>query len=127
MCHLRNDLRSFRLDRVRAVAQLEQHFSRPQAFDALDQLMRSIANVPRANTIEVLLRTDLNTARNSFSLAFGLLEPAEDGVLLRTSADSLSWFARQLAGLPFDFEINNPPALRDELRQRAKRLHALAR
>lgn len=126
MCHLRNDLRSFRLDRVRDVAPLELHFSRPQAFDALDQLMRSIANVPRANTIEILLRTDLKTARNAFSLAFGLLEPSDDGVLLRTSADSLAWFARQLAGLPFDFEIRGPEALRDEVRLRADRLHALA-
>jgi predicted DNA-binding transcriptional regulator YafY len=126
MCHLRNDLRSFRLDRVHDVAPLELHFSRPQAFDALDQLMRSIANVPRANTIEVVLLTDLKTARNAFSLAFGMIEPAETGVLLRTSADSLDWFARQLAALPFGFEIRAPDALREALRLHAQRLEALA-
>ncbi|MEO5558179.1 MAG: YafY family protein [Dokdonella sp.] len=125
-CHLRNDLRSFRLDRVRDVVSLEPHFDRPQDFDALDQLMRSIASVPRANSIEVLLHTDLKSARNAFSLAFGMIEPTDGGVLLRTSADSLSWFARQLAALPFDFEIRKPDALRDELRRRADKLHTLA-
>jgi predicted DNA-binding transcriptional regulator YafY len=125
MCHLRNDLRSFRLDRVREVTPLDLHFSRPQDFDALEQLMRSIATVPRANTIEILLRTDLKTARNAFSLAFGLLEPIEGGVLLHGSADDLRWFARQLAGLPFAFEIRRPARLRTELKRCAQRLLAL--
>lgn len=126
MCHLRQDLRSFRLDRVGEVIPLDRSFLRPPDFDPLDQLMRSIANLPRANAIEVLLRTDLRTAREAFSLAFGLLEPVEDGVLLRSSADDLDWFARQLAGLRFDFEIRQPTALRTALANRAKRLHALA-
>src|SRR3546814_2120834 len=52
----------------------------------------------------VWLHADLPTARRAFSLGFGLLEPLDGGVLLRSSADDLAWFARQLAALPFDFE-----------------------
>lgn len=126
MCHLRHGLRSFRLDRVGTVSLLEQSFRRPPDFDALDQLLRSIGAIAYAHPIEVMLHTDLQTARRVFSLAFGMLEPMRDGVLLRTSADDLAWFARQLAGLPFDFEIHAPTELRTELTRCATRLRELA-
>jgi predicted DNA-binding transcriptional regulator YafY len=48
------------------------------------------------------------------------------GVLLRSSADDLAWFARQLASMPFDFQIRTPAELRTELALCATRLHALA-
>jgi predicted DNA-binding transcriptional regulator YafY len=126
MCHLRHDLRTFRLDRVSQVTPLDQPFHRPPGFDALEQLLQSIATAPRSHAIEVLLRTDLPTARRAFSMAFGLLEPVEGGVLLHSGADDLGWFARQLAGLPFDFEIRAPAELRAELSRCATRLQALA-
>ncbi|WP_426689318.1 helix-turn-helix transcriptional regulator [Rhodanobacter ginsengiterrae] len=125
-CHLRNGLRSFRLDRVGEVIVLDRHFSRPPDFDALDQLVQGIAGMPRGRTIEVLLRTGLQTARDSFPLAFGVFEPAQDGVLLHTSAEDLAWFARRLAAVPFDFEIRTPAELRVELAHCAARLQALA-
>jgi len=126
MCRLRNDLRSFRLDRVASVALRDEHFDKPAGFDPLDELSRSIARMPREHAIEVMLRTDLRTAGAAFGLAFGLLEPMDDGVLLRNSADDLGWFARQLAALPFDFDIRRPDALRAQLQRHAHRLQALA-
>jgi predicted DNA-binding transcriptional regulator YafY len=126
MCHLRHGLRSFRLDRVGEVSLLEPSFRRPPGFDALDQLLQSIGAIAYAHPIEVMLHTDLQTARRVFSLAFGVLEPVEGGVLLRTSADDLDWFARQLAGLAFDFEIRTPAKLRVELARCAARLQRLA-
>ena len=126
MCRLRNDLRSFRLDRITSVDMRDEHFDKPAGFDALEQLARSIARMPREHAIEVLLRTDLRTAGAAFGLAFGLLEPMDDGVLLRSSADDLPWFARQLAALPFGFEIRTPDALRMEVHRHALHLQALA-
>lgn len=125
-CHLRHDLRSFRLDRIGTVQALDARFERPAGFDALEQLAFSIATLPRSIAIEVLLRTDLKTARDAFSLAFGLFEPVAGGVLLRSSADDLDWFARQLARLPFDFEVRTPARLRGALRRHAARLQKLA-
>lgn len=125
-CHLRKDLRTFRLDRISTVTPLAQPFRRPQGFDALEHLLHSIATAPRGQAIEVLLRADLPTARQAFSLAFGLLEPVKGGVLLRTSADDLAWFARQLAALPFDFEIRTPKALRTAFSRCVARLQKLA-
>lgn len=125
-CHLRRDLRSFRLDRIGKVQALAAHFERPAGFDTLAQLAFSLATLPRSVAIEVLLRTDLKTARDAFSLAFGLLEPIDGGVLLRSSADDLDWFARQLARLPFGFEVRRPARLRGALRRHATRLLKLA-
>ena len=125
-CHLRRDLRSFRLDRVAAVTPLELHFRRPADFDALGQLVHGIASMPRGQAIEVLLHTDLARASAAFPLAFGLLEPSPHGVLLRSTAADLGWFARQLAGLPFEFEIRAPARLRRELALCATRLQAMA-
>src|SRR6185503_3216736 len=61
-CHLRRDVRSFRLDRVIAVRALPASFGRPDDFDALAHLARSVATMPRAHAIEVLLHTDLDRA-----------------------------------------------------------------
>lgn len=126
MCHLRKGLRSFRIDRVHDVQPLEQSFSRPAGFDALNYLSSSIATITRAVAVEVLLKTELPAAREAIRGEMGLLEPQPDGVLLRSSTDDVPWYARQLARLPFDFEIRSPPELSDAVRAHAGRLVALA-
>jgi predicted DNA-binding transcriptional regulator YafY len=126
MCHLRHGLRSFRLDRVRDVRPLDACFSRPSQFDALVHLAFSIATLPRAFSVEVLLRTDLKTARDELFASIGVFEQRTEGVLLRSQADDLEWFARQLARLSFAFEIQRPSELKDAVRARANRLLQLA-
>lgn len=122
VCHLRHGLRSFRLDRVRAVQPLDVHFTRPDGFDALAQLTHAVATLPRAFAVEVLLETDLETARRAVFPSFGVLEPASGGVLLRGQTEDLDWFARELARLPFAFEVQRPDALREALEACARRL-----
>lgn len=126
MCHLRHAMRSFRLDRMGTVTLLDESFVRPVNFDALDALTQAVAGIPRRHVVEVLLHTDLPMAREAFTSGFGLLAPMEDGVLLRSTADDLDWFARRLAGLPFDFDIRTPKRLRTALDKCATRLHVLA-
>jgi predicted DNA-binding transcriptional regulator YafY len=126
MCHLRNGLRSFRLDRVRSVDALDVAFSRPPGFDAGRHLTFSIASIPRANEVEVLLETDLSTALQVLRESMGLFEPCTGGVLLRSRTDSIDWYARQLAQLPFDFVVRRPQALRDALHRHAGRLLKLS-
>jgi predicted DNA-binding transcriptional regulator YafY len=127
MCHLRGGLRSFRLDRVQSVQPLAAAFTRPPGFDALRHLTQAIATLPRAFAVEVLLATDLETARREVFPAAGLLESTARGVLLRSQADDLAWFGRELARLPFAIEIRQPAALREALATHAKRLLRSAR
>jgi predicted DNA-binding transcriptional regulator YafY len=55
-----------------------------------------------------------------------VLECVDDGVLLRAQADKLDWIARELARLPFDFNVRSPAALRGEIGRIGKRLGRLA-
>jgi predicted DNA-binding transcriptional regulator YafY len=121
-CHLRRGLRSFRLDRVESVRALEKGFSKPPGFDALAHLTFSIATLPRAFAVEVLLETDLATARRQLFPAAGVLEGTAEGVVLRSQVDELAWFARELARLSFPFIIRRPAALRDALEAHAESL-----
>jgi predicted DNA-binding transcriptional regulator YafY len=125
-CHLRGGPRTFRVDRLRQVRPLAERFARPAGLDLLAQIERSLAALPRAFAVEVLLHCDLATAQAAIFAAFGLLEPAEGGVILLGQTDDLAWFARELARLPFTFEIRAPDALRSALRGHAERLAALA-
>lgn len=125
-CHLRRGVRAFRLDRVLDTRPRGMRFARPPGFDVLAWLNRSIATLPRAHRVEVLLHADLATARNQFSPAIGLFDKVKDGVLLRARTDDLAWFARQLARVSCDFEIRTPARLRKELSLRATHLQTLA-
>lgn len=126
MCHLRKGFRSFRLDRVGAATALETRFDRPVRFDALAYLKESLASLPRAHRIEVALATDLATAQREMVTGFGVLEWTGDGVLLRSQADDLGWFALQLAQLPFDFRVRSPAALAVAVASIGRRLVRLA-
>ncbi len=125
-CHLRRGLRSFRLDRVLEVNPVPASFGRPAGFDALDHLKRSVAVLPRRHVVEVRLATDLATAQRELFSAFGVLEWDGTGVLLRAQADDLTWFARELARLPFAFRIERPAGLRKALAKLAQELAAIS-
>lgn len=122
MCHLRKGVRSFRLDRVRDVHPLEESFTRPPGFDALAYLTHSLATLPREHPVEVLLATEADVARHYLSPTVGVLEWSSDGLLLRAQVDDLDWFARELARLPFEFEVRKPERLREALQAVARRL-----
>jgi predicted DNA-binding transcriptional regulator YafY len=121
-CHLRAGLRTLRLDRV-AHADVTTHaFIRPEKFDASEYLTRAMASMPRAIPVEVLLRTDLATARRELHPTAGVLEPCAGGLLLKGSADELDWYARELMRLPFRFEIRSPRSLRQMVAKLAREL-----
>lgn len=114
-CQLRAGLRSLRVDRIAHAAISQRTFVRPDGFDAAAYLTRALATLPRAIGVEVLLHTDLATARQTIFEMLGTLEACTEGVRLHGTADDLAWFARQLIGLPFGFDVRAPAALRTTL------------
>jgi predicted DNA-binding transcriptional regulator YafY len=122
MCHLRQALRTFRLDRVVDVDALSEPFERPPDFDAMAHVVQAVATLPRAITIEVLLKTDVASVRAHLFAEAGVLEETAEGVVVHAQSDELDWFARQLAGMPFDFEIRQPPALHAAVADCVRRL-----
>ncbi len=124
-CHLRKDLRSFRLDRVLDVRLTETAFVRPTDFDVLAHLVQGIAALPRRYRFEILLKTDMARARDEIMDVLGVLEPVEGGLILRGNADDLDCLARDLARLSFEFVVHEPDELRAALRKRAEELMRL--
>jgi predicted DNA-binding transcriptional regulator YafY len=121
-CHLRADVRVFRLDRVVEAQPLEERFTRPEGFDARAHLLSTLASTWSGWTAVVLLDAPIELARHVVSPIEGTLRETPDGVLLTTQADELDWVARLLAALPCRFTVREPPELLDALRRLGSRL-----
>lgn len=126
-CHLRQDMRSFRLDRIRGVQLLPQNFKRPPGFDVARHFIQSLNSITTNQRVRVILHTDAETAANTFTFcpdAQALFEPHPEGLLLDTRIDSFEWFAAWLAQLHFRFTLLEPEGLKEALRERARQLVA---
>ncbi|HTI15754.1 MAG TPA: YafY family protein [Dictyobacter sp.] len=125
-CHLRLDIRNFRLDRIVAVQICDEKFQRPDNFDCLDVVLRSISQTPGKWLVEILLETTLEEARHMVPPALATLDLVENGVLFRCFTNSLDWMARIVVSFCCPFTIRQPAELRDALRQLAQQMIVLA-
>ena len=114
-CHMRRDLRSFRLDRVRAIKAQAKSFAMPKAFDVLKYLRESIAAVHRTHAIVVRFYGDMATVKRVIPSSIGKLTEQPGGIRLDAQADDLGWFARELSRLDVEFDIVKPKALKTAL------------
>lgn len=123
-CHMRRDVRVFRLDRIQAIALREESFERPDDFDVLAYVQESIAMLPGGWVVEVLLKVSMEEARRVVPPDTATLEARtqNDGVLMRCTTNNLDWIARFLTWTGCPFEILQPDALRDEVRRLGQRL-----
>jgi predicted DNA-binding transcriptional regulator YafY len=124
--HLRDDLRTFRIDRMtRTTLRETAAVPPPDGFDAVDHVSRSLARVPWGHEIQVLLDLPLDRAARRLPPTLAELVETEDGTLLRMRSDSLDWTAGTLASLGCDFTILGPDELRASVRELASRLAAV--
>jgi predicted DNA-binding transcriptional regulator YafY len=114
-CHLRGDVRMFRLDRVARVEPDGTPFARPADFDALAYVRHSLALLPAPWSAEIVLDAPLADARRWIAPLCAVVTEENGAVILRCTATDLDWLARALAGLPFAFRVRTPRALRDAL------------
>lgn len=126
-CHLRNDLRIFRLDRVRRTRVLDESFTPPPGFDALDHLINAIGSIPGIHTIEVLFKAKLEHVEYRVSREVGVLEQTDEGILLRCYADGLEWMGYFLINTRLKFTVLHPPELRAKLREIARSITHMAK
>jgi predicted DNA-binding transcriptional regulator YafY len=124
-CHLRADLRVFRLDHIQHARVLAETFT-PQPVDAVAAVERSIAQVPWRWEFAVLADAPLATLRSRMPATVAIFHPQADGVLLRGFADDLDVLACTLAGLRCPLVIVRPDELRVRVRALADRLRTIA-
>jgi predicted DNA-binding transcriptional regulator YafY len=124
--HGRDDVRTFRLDRIASVKEGDGSYVVPADFDARTQVVSGIAAVRWSHEVSVVLRTTLADAGERLPPSTGRLSEHAGGVLLETRAEHLDGMARMLAGLGWDFEVITPDALRDEVLALSDRLRVSA-
>lgn len=125
-CLLRKDVRTFRLDRIIALDPAEGTFEPPEVFDALDVVLRSIALTPGEDTVEVLLETTIEHARQVIPSVLGALEETERGVIFRRPASQFEWVAFVLMGLDFPVTVIRPAELREMIQRMGKKAMEIA-
>lgn len=125
-CHLRQAMRSFRLDRIDRVIAQPETFQRPPGFDPAEFLQESLTTSwGHTHEVRVLMHTDpksLAALGMFMPECSGMLEHQGEGLLINTHTDDLQWFAAWLAQLPFRFTILAPTELKLALRQHAEQL-----
>jgi predicted DNA-binding transcriptional regulator YafY len=115
--HDRAALRTFRVDRIRAVRVDHRvpAIVAPPDFDPVAHLQQSLASVPGAYQLSVVIDLPLELARRRLPDSIGALTPADGGSRLQARIESLDWIARVLAGLGCRVTIEHPPELRERL------------
>lgn len=126
-CHLRQDLRTFRIDRITALTINEATFERPPDFDTLDHVLKSLAFAPGGSAGEVIIRMDttFEEAKKASEAILGTVEQTEDGVIFRRGSQQLEWVAHWLLWLDFPVHVIQPPELRailERFAEKAKRM-----
>ncbi|HEX5166211.1 MAG TPA: YafY family protein [Thermomicrobiales bacterium] len=125
-CHLRTDLRLFRLDRIQEITTIEHRFKPPREFDTLGFVAQSLASMPGAWTVEILLHVPIESAAQIIPRTHGTLTPVEGGTLYRRTTDNLDWFARGLVRLEMPLTVISPPELKTRLRVLAREVERMA-
>ena len=125
-CHLRQGIRTFRLDRIIKLEPGGRHFERPEDFDVVGHVSHSLAFIQGAEEVEVVLGTSLEHARQVLPPVMGTLETSDGGVIFRRSAIQLEWVAHVLASFDFPVHIIRPVELRNILRQIAAKALKMA-
>ena len=121
--HLRDDLRTFRVDRMRRLRAIsEAAVDAPKGFDAVAYVSTSLARVPWRWEVEVLLELPVGEAARRVPATLAELIDEDGRTVLRMRVDSLDWMATILAGLGCGFEIRRPDELRTSVRELAERL-----
>jgi predicted DNA-binding transcriptional regulator YafY len=123
--HLREDLRTFRIDRMRSTRIVDGVATpAPEGFDAVEHVSRSLARAPWGTEVEVTLELPVDQAAGRLPATLAELVETREGTLLRMRVDSLDWMAGTLASLGCAFTVHAPDELRASVRALAERLAA---
>ncbi|WP_022882219.1 helix-turn-helix transcriptional regulator [Gryllotalpicola ginsengisoli] len=122
----RDEVRTFRLDRMASPSLLPGRFEVPPGFDPVDAVLGSLASAPWAHDVSVKVRAAPDEVRRRLPAAVAVVEGGADLAdgwsRVRIRAQELDWVAALLAGLDRDLVVERPDELRARLRALADRL-----
>jgi predicted DNA-binding transcriptional regulator YafY len=121
----RSDWRTFRVDRLTGPAATGVRFAQRTlpAKDAAEYITQSMSAWTHRFEARVTLHASAETIRKRFPSYWGAVEPIDDHTCeYRTGDDDLDWLALRIAMFGVDFDVHEPPELREQLRIIARRL-----
>ncbi|KQV20977.1 MULTISPECIES: YafY family protein [unclassified Kitasatospora] len=124
--HLRDDLRTFRIDRIASVTPRPLTFATPDGFDPVAHLTATLAQGPYRWQVEVTIHGPLDEIARRLPGTAVTLTAQAVGVLMQARAERLDGMAHLLASLEWPFTIHSPDELRQALKDLAGQLAAAA-
>ncbi|MGN6577229.1 MAG: helix-turn-helix transcriptional regulator [Nocardioides sp.] len=119
----RDDWRTFRLDRMRDVAETTWTFTARAAPDAREYVARSVTQSPYRHVARVRFAVPAEQVRERIPATAGTVEPVDDtSSLLTAGADHLDHLCVYLASVGAEFTVLDPPELREVMADLAQRL-----
>jgi predicted DNA-binding transcriptional regulator YafY len=125
-CCMRQDYRTFRLDRIQYAEALAEPFERVEDFDCRTYIMEHNTGAAGGFHIEVEFQAALSTVQQKIPASYGQLSATPTGVLLQTQYEDLADMARYLMVLNLPFVVHNPPELREALLRLAEQMVQIA-
>jgi len=118
----RDAWRTFRMDRIADIQFTGRHFVHEDPPDPVALVSEGTAYAAYPVKAQILVAAPLGDVRQYVAPSIGVLEEAGDGrTLLRMAAFDVSPLVEILCGLPYDFEVVEPPELTERLREVADR------
>jgi predicted DNA-binding transcriptional regulator YafY len=115
-CHLRQDYRLFRLDRIAELQMRNETFERDPSFDPQEYINQMFIN-EREQPVVVDFAAPLAEVQRRIPSSYGELNATANGTRFSTRYGHLEGIARFLISLNLPFTVQQPPELRDLLRQ----------
>jgi predicted DNA-binding transcriptional regulator YafY len=125
-CLLRQDLRTFRLDRVSQPEIGEERFEPAADFDIKAYLNKGMPFVQSTFAIEVWVDLPAAATRSHFALHRVSMCEENGGTMLRCGRDNLEAFAAMLLSLGCRIVVREPPELREMFATLARRANDAA-
>lgn len=124
----RDDWRTFRLDRMTDVVPTTLRFRLRDHPDPVPFVQSAISAAPYRFVARALFHASAAAVQERVPAAVGVVEPADDGTCVFVAgADDLHLMAFHLARVGYDFEVQEPPALREVLARFGARMSAAGR
>lgn len=126
-CHLREDRRTFRIDRIRRVDVLDDTFEPPEELDIIAAIEESLAMSWQNWQVEIEVEASPEDVRRDLPRQLVIIDELGNGrCRLRSTTSNLEWFAWRIAALTYPMTIISPPELRETFRTCAARLTEIA-
>lgn len=121
-CHLRRELRTFRVDRIQELTLVHARFEPPRDFSARDYMLRTMQFEARTTATVRLESAVAMMIRERFGHWMEITDQDDGSVIARFGMDNLNWATGWVLSWGTMATVLEPPELVDRVRQEVRAL-----